>query len=131
MHDLTFGFSLQPTTDIGAHRELAAAADALRLDLMGIQDHPYIADFVDTFTLADVLLAATENIAVFPDVASRTPRCFAPARRRCEPTRNSGPPRSRVSLSNSRSPGSCSGPSSNRSNRSNFLRARSCRPHAR
>jgi len=70
VRDLTFGFSLQPTTDIGAHRELAAAADALRLDLVGIQDHPYIADFVDTFTVAGVLLAATENIAVFPDVAN-------------------------------------------------------------
>lgn len=70
VHDLTFGFSLQPTTDIGAHRELAEAADALRLDPVGIQDHPYIADFVDTFTLAGVLLAATEHIAVFPDVAN-------------------------------------------------------------
>ncbi|HEV8249115.1 MAG TPA: LLM class flavin-dependent oxidoreductase [Gaiellaceae bacterium] len=51
-------------------RELAQAADAAGLDLIGIQDHPYQARYVDTFALIATLLAQTERIRVFPDVAN-------------------------------------------------------------
>lgn len=70
MTELTFGFSLAPTLDIGAHRELARAAEESGLQLLGIQDHPYVPDYLDTFVLAGELLAVTERISVFPDVAN-------------------------------------------------------------
>ncbi|MFD3523889.1 LLM class flavin-dependent oxidoreductase [Streptomyces sp. NPDC058653] len=68
--DLTFGVSLTPTTDVAGNRALALAADENGLDLIGIQDHPYLADHLDTFVLAGDLLAATRRISVFPDVAN-------------------------------------------------------------
>lgn len=82
MTDLTFGFSLVPTLDLGAHRELAAAAEESGLGLLGIQDHPYVPDYLDTFVLAGALLAATSRISVFPDVANlplRPPAMLAKA----------------------------------------------------
>lgn len=45
-------------------------ADELGLDLVGVQDHPYQRRFLDTFTLIPVLLARTERITFFPDVAN-------------------------------------------------------------
>ncbi|GGJ92167.1 N5,N10-methylene tetrahydromethanopterin reductase [Streptomyces camponoticapitis] len=68
--DLTFGVSLAPTTDVAGNRALALAADENGLDLIGIQDHPYVPDYLDTFVLAGDLLAATRRISVFPDVAN-------------------------------------------------------------
>lgn len=82
MTDLTFGFSLVPTLDVGAHRELAVAAEENGLRLLGIQDHPYVPDYLDTFVLAATLLAATSRISVFPDVANlplRPPAMLAKA----------------------------------------------------
>ncbi|MFJ1763427.1 LLM class flavin-dependent oxidoreductase [Amycolatopsis sp. NPDC088138] len=70
MTGLTFGFSLVPTLDIGAHRELALAAEDHGLELLGIQDHPYVPAYLDTFVVAAALLSATERIHVFPDVAN-------------------------------------------------------------
>lgn len=66
----TFGFSLVPTLDVGGHLQLAAVAEEHGLDLLGIQDHPYVPDYLDTFVLAGTLLAATNRIHVFPDVAN-------------------------------------------------------------
>jgi alkanesulfonate monooxygenase SsuD/methylene tetrahydromethanopterin reductase-like flavin-dependent oxidoreductase (luciferase family) len=70
MTELTFGFSLLPTLDVGGHLELAAAAEEHGLELLGIQDHPYVPDYLDTFVLAGTLLAATSRLRVFPDVAN-------------------------------------------------------------
>ena len=50
--------------------ELAQVADRAGLDLLGIQDHPYQHRFLDTFALIGTLLARTESIRVFPDVAN-------------------------------------------------------------
>lgn len=50
--------------------ELAQVADRAGLDLLGIQDHPYQYRFLDTFALIGTLLARTERIHVFPDVAN-------------------------------------------------------------
>ncbi|HEX5951269.1 MAG TPA: LLM class flavin-dependent oxidoreductase, partial [Actinomycetota bacterium] len=50
--------------------ELAQVADRAGLDLLGIQDHPYQYRFLDTFALIGTLLARTERIRVFPDVAN-------------------------------------------------------------
>lgn len=70
MTELTFGFSLVPTLDVGAHREIAVAAEESGLRLLGIQDHPYIHDYLDTFVLAGHLLTVTSKISVFPDVTN-------------------------------------------------------------
>jgi alkanesulfonate monooxygenase SsuD/methylene tetrahydromethanopterin reductase-like flavin-dependent oxidoreductase (luciferase family) len=53
-----------------ATRELVRRADAAGLDLVGIQDHPYVDRFLDTWTLMATVLAETERIRVFPDVAN-------------------------------------------------------------
>jgi alkanesulfonate monooxygenase SsuD/methylene tetrahydromethanopterin reductase-like flavin-dependent oxidoreductase (luciferase family) len=66
-----FGLSIVPTTaDLDTSRALARRADALGLDLIGVQDHPYQWRFVDTWMLMAALLAETERIRVFPDVAN-------------------------------------------------------------
>jgi len=49
---------------------LARRADELGLELVGVQDHPYQHRFLDTFALLATLLARTERIRVFPDVAN-------------------------------------------------------------
>jgi alkanesulfonate monooxygenase SsuD/methylene tetrahydromethanopterin reductase-like flavin-dependent oxidoreductase (luciferase family) len=46
------------------------AAERGGLDLIGIQDHPYQRRFLDTFALIADLLARTERLRFFPDVAN-------------------------------------------------------------
>jgi alkanesulfonate monooxygenase SsuD/methylene tetrahydromethanopterin reductase-like flavin-dependent oxidoreductase (luciferase family) len=48
----------------------AAAAERGGLDLIGIQDHPYQRRYLDTFALIGDLLARTERLRIFPDVAN-------------------------------------------------------------
>jgi alkanesulfonate monooxygenase SsuD/methylene tetrahydromethanopterin reductase-like flavin-dependent oxidoreductase (luciferase family) len=68
---LEFGLSIVPTSaDSELARSLATRADVLGLDLIGIQDHPYQWRFLDTWALIADLLARTERIRVFPDVAN-------------------------------------------------------------
>jgi alkanesulfonate monooxygenase SsuD/methylene tetrahydromethanopterin reductase-like flavin-dependent oxidoreductase (luciferase family) len=68
---LEFALSIVPTSaDIELARSLARRADELGLDLIGIQDHPYQWRFLDTWSLMADLLARTERIRVFPDVAN-------------------------------------------------------------
>jgi alkanesulfonate monooxygenase SsuD/methylene tetrahydromethanopterin reductase-like flavin-dependent oxidoreductase (luciferase family) len=68
---LEFGLSIVPTgADIELARSLARQADDLGLDLIGIQDHPYQWRFLDTWSLIADLLARTERVRVFPDVAN-------------------------------------------------------------
>jgi alkanesulfonate monooxygenase SsuD/methylene tetrahydromethanopterin reductase-like flavin-dependent oxidoreductase (luciferase family) len=62
--------------------DVARAADEAGLDLIGIQDHPYQWRFLDTFALIADLLARTERIRIFPDVANlplRPPAMLAKA----------------------------------------------------
>jgi alkanesulfonate monooxygenase SsuD/methylene tetrahydromethanopterin reductase-like flavin-dependent oxidoreductase (luciferase family) len=62
--------------------ELASLADERGLDLIGIQDHPYQRRFLDTWALIATLLARTERITFFPDVANlplRPPAVLAKA----------------------------------------------------
>lgn len=70
MTQVTFGFSLLPSTDLAAHRELVAVAEDGGLDLVGIQDHPYASRHVETFALTATLLARTSRLRFFPDVAN-------------------------------------------------------------
>jgi alkanesulfonate monooxygenase SsuD/methylene tetrahydromethanopterin reductase-like flavin-dependent oxidoreductase (luciferase family) len=68
---LEFGLSIVPLSpEIGLARSLARRADELGLDLIGIQDHPYQWRFLDTWALIADLLAHTEGVRLFPDVAN-------------------------------------------------------------
>src|SRR3712207_3597401 len=65
------GLSLVPNAaDVDRLRACVRLADEGGLDLVGIQDHPYQRRFVDTFALLGDLLARTERVRVFPDVAN-------------------------------------------------------------
>jgi alkanesulfonate monooxygenase SsuD/methylene tetrahydromethanopterin reductase-like flavin-dependent oxidoreductase (luciferase family) len=68
---LEFGLSIVPASaDLSLARALARRGDELGLDLVGIQDHPYQWRFLDTWSLLADLLALTERIRFFPDVAN-------------------------------------------------------------
>ncbi len=68
---LEFGLSITPTSaDLETARALAHRADELGLDLIGIQDHPYQWRFLETWSLISDLLARTERVRLFPDVAN-------------------------------------------------------------
>lgn len=68
---LEFGFSITPlSAEFEYARTLAARADALGLDLIGIQDHPYQPRFLATWMLIADLLARTKRIRMFPNVAN-------------------------------------------------------------
>jgi alkanesulfonate monooxygenase SsuD/methylene tetrahydromethanopterin reductase-like flavin-dependent oxidoreductase (luciferase family) len=63
-------------------RDLVRVADEAGLDVVGIQDHPYQARFLDTFALIATLLAETRRISFFTDVANlplRPPAVMAKA----------------------------------------------------
>lgn len=66
-------FGIFPTPEAAAFEEimtLARVADREGLDLIGIQDHPYQRRYLDTWMLMATVLARTERVTVFPDVAS-------------------------------------------------------------
>jgi alkanesulfonate monooxygenase SsuD/methylene tetrahydromethanopterin reductase-like flavin-dependent oxidoreductase (luciferase family) len=68
---LAFGLSIVPASDdLDLARSLARRADELGLELIGIQDHPYQWRFLETWSLLADLLARTERIRLFPDVAN-------------------------------------------------------------
>jgi alkanesulfonate monooxygenase SsuD/methylene tetrahydromethanopterin reductase-like flavin-dependent oxidoreductase (luciferase family) len=70
MTELRFGVSLIPTLDLGANRRLARVAEHAGLEYIGVQDHPYARRYLDAFVVIGDLLARTERIQVFPDVAN-------------------------------------------------------------
>ena len=80
---LEFGVSIVPAADeLDAGRAIVRAAEEGGLDLVGIQDHPYQRRFLDTFALIATLLAQTERLRFFPDVANlplRPPAVIAKA----------------------------------------------------
>jgi alkanesulfonate monooxygenase SsuD/methylene tetrahydromethanopterin reductase-like flavin-dependent oxidoreductase (luciferase family) len=68
---LEFGISIVPEVEaLSQNRALVQAADSSGLDLVGIQDHPYQRRFFDTWMLIATLLAETERVRIFPDVAN-------------------------------------------------------------
>jgi alkanesulfonate monooxygenase SsuD/methylene tetrahydromethanopterin reductase-like flavin-dependent oxidoreductase (luciferase family) len=70
-HDLSFGIFVTPQADAGSHIiGLARRADAVGLDWVSVQDHPYQPAFLDAWTLLTAIVTATENIGVFPNVAN-------------------------------------------------------------
>ena len=77
------GISVVPASaDLDRIRELVRAADGAGLDVIGIQDHPYQARFLDTWALISSLLAQTSRVSMFTDVANlplRPPAMMAKA----------------------------------------------------
>ena len=66
-----FGLNVDPNTGgLPIAERITAIADASGLDLVGIQDHPYNADFTDTLTLITWLAARTRHVHLFPNVAN-------------------------------------------------------------
>lgn len=68
---LKLGLFVNPSAD--AYRDTLAMVDAAErggLDLIGIQDHPYQHRFLETLMLIADLLARTERLTFFPDVAN-------------------------------------------------------------
>jgi alkanesulfonate monooxygenase SsuD/methylene tetrahydromethanopterin reductase-like flavin-dependent oxidoreductase (luciferase family) len=70
-HPLRFGTFVTPLAAT-AHRvvDLAVLSEHVGLDLVTVQDHPYQAKFLDTWTLLSVIAARTERITVAPNVAN-------------------------------------------------------------
>lgn len=68
---LEFGISITPlSAEIELARSIAARAEALGLEWIGIQDHPYQPRFLETWALIADLLARTKQIRIFPNVAN-------------------------------------------------------------
>jgi alkanesulfonate monooxygenase SsuD/methylene tetrahydromethanopterin reductase-like flavin-dependent oxidoreductase (luciferase family) len=78
-------FGIFPSPEAAALDEMfamASIADKSGLDLIGIQDHPYQRRFLDTWMLMATVLARTQRVRVFPDVANlplRPPAVMAKA----------------------------------------------------
>jgi alkanesulfonate monooxygenase SsuD/methylene tetrahydromethanopterin reductase-like flavin-dependent oxidoreductase (luciferase family) len=66
-----FGGNVDPTAnDPGWPLRLSRTIELAGLDYIGIQDHPYNAGFLDTWSLIATLLQATERVHIFPNVAN-------------------------------------------------------------
>ncbi|WP_284466946.1 LLM class flavin-dependent oxidoreductase [Actinomadura madurae] len=70
---MRYRFGIQVAPEAGGLqrvRALARVADEDGLDLFGVQDHPYAAGLADTMAVIATVLADTERLRVFPDVAN-------------------------------------------------------------
>jgi alkanesulfonate monooxygenase SsuD/methylene tetrahydromethanopterin reductase-like flavin-dependent oxidoreductase (luciferase family) len=69
--DLFFGSFLTPSAERPDQVvALARLTEQLGLDLVSVQDHPYQARFLDTWTLLSVIAASTSRVTVTPNVAN-------------------------------------------------------------
>jgi alkanesulfonate monooxygenase SsuD/methylene tetrahydromethanopterin reductase-like flavin-dependent oxidoreductase (luciferase family) len=70
-HSLEFGYFLNPdASNPKVTVDTARFIDELGYDLIGIQDHPYVAEHLDAYALLATVLAVTERVRVFPDVTN-------------------------------------------------------------
>jgi Luciferase-like monooxygenase/Hemerythrin HHE cation binding domain len=68
-HALEFGVFVTPSAaGAGSVVDLAVLADAVGLDLVTFQDHPYQARFLDVWTLLSAVAARTSRVRVAPNV---------------------------------------------------------------
>ena len=68
---VAFGLNVDPNAGgLAIAGRIAAIADSAGLEYVGIQDHPYNADFLDTFTVITWLAARTSRVHLFPNVAN-------------------------------------------------------------
>ncbi len=82
-HEPLFGISVEPIAEgIATMFEVARIADEHELDILAVQDHPYIPNYLDAWTLLVALAASTKHISVMPNVINlplRTPAIVAKA----------------------------------------------------
>lgn len=80
---ILFGLNIDPTQkNLQLAYSLANIADSAQLDFIGIQDHPYNAQFFDTWTLLTFLAARTRHVRFLPNVINlplRPPAVLAKA----------------------------------------------------
>ena len=70
-HDVLFGSFVTPMSQQPQMAVvLAQASEQLGLDLVTFQDHPYLPNFLDTWSLIAYVLARTSRISVAPNVAN-------------------------------------------------------------
>lgn len=68
-HPLRFGTFISPTNSPAHHPvELAQLSERLGFDLVTFQDHPYLSNFLDTWTLLSWVAARTERIGISGNV---------------------------------------------------------------
>jgi alkanesulfonate monooxygenase SsuD/methylene tetrahydromethanopterin reductase-like flavin-dependent oxidoreductase (luciferase family) len=76
-----FGLNADPNAGgLAIAGRIAAIADSAGLEYVGIQDHPYNAEFLDTLTVITWLAARTSRVRLFPNVANlplRSPAMLA------------------------------------------------------
>jgi alkanesulfonate monooxygenase SsuD/methylene tetrahydromethanopterin reductase-like flavin-dependent oxidoreductase (luciferase family) len=66
-----FGLNVDPNTGgLAIAARITAIADSSGLEYVGIQDHPYNPEFVDTLSLITWLAAKTSQVHFFPNVAN-------------------------------------------------------------
>jgi alkanesulfonate monooxygenase SsuD/methylene tetrahydromethanopterin reductase-like flavin-dependent oxidoreductase (luciferase family) len=66
-----FGLNVDPHAGgLAIAGRIAAIADSAGLEYVGIQDHPYNAEFLDTFSVITWLAARTSRVHLFPNVAN-------------------------------------------------------------
>jgi alkanesulfonate monooxygenase SsuD/methylene tetrahydromethanopterin reductase-like flavin-dependent oxidoreductase (luciferase family) len=67
----SFGLNVDPHAHgLPAAERIAAIADEAGLEYVGVQDHPYIPDFLDTMTMIAWLAGRTRRVHLFPNVAN-------------------------------------------------------------
>jgi alkanesulfonate monooxygenase SsuD/methylene tetrahydromethanopterin reductase-like flavin-dependent oxidoreductase (luciferase family) len=78
-----FGINIDPSAkNLQLAYALAQLVDSIQLDFIGIQDHPYNAGFLDTWTLLTTLGARTQHVRLLPNVLNlplRPPAMLAKA----------------------------------------------------
>ncbi|HEX9066531.1 MAG TPA: LLM class flavin-dependent oxidoreductase [Streptosporangiaceae bacterium] len=68
-HDLEFGSFITPSARTPERVvELARQSERSGLDLVTVQDHPYLPEFLDTWTLLSYIAAVTTRIRLVPNV---------------------------------------------------------------
>ncbi len=66
-----FGLNADPNAGgLAIAGRIAAIADSAGLEYVGIQDHPYNPEFLDTLTVITWLVARTSRVHLFPNVAN-------------------------------------------------------------
>lgn len=66
--DLVFGVNIDPLHDFGTALRQTRLAESLGLDHALIQDHAYVPQFAETWTMLAALAGATEQITLGPNV---------------------------------------------------------------
>lgn len=65
------GLNIDPSAaGLASTRRLAHLADEAGLDFIGVQDHVYHPEFLDTWTLITSLAAATQRVTFMTNVAN-------------------------------------------------------------